>query len=212
MDIKTYSINPLVAIIDDFITEDIAQHIINLGKDDLTPTTVTTPDAANMIDSRCKSLSTQMVQWEDPILTKVTTDIADIVRLPPENAEPCKLLHYQGEQDFVPHSDAFHKNKGGIEQMTRGGQRLFSSMIYLNDCDGGQTTFPALKMQVMPKMGRLLIFANTMIGSIDHHPHGIHGALSVNSGEKWAIHFGWRQLAYHKPRVYPENSGEMVDI
>ena len=212
MELKVHSINPLVGTIDEFITAETAQEIIELGKGKLTPTLVASSQGANVQDDRCTSYQTHLDQWSNETLTKLVVDVSEVLRLPPENCEPCKLLHYEGSQKFVPHLDAFAKHQGGMEQLAKGGQRIFSAMIYLNDVDGGETTFPALKINIKPKLGRFMVFENTRIGTIDAHPHAIHGGMPVNSGEKWALHFGWRQLAFHVQRDFPENTGPEISI
>ena len=95
--------------------------------------------------------------------------------------------------------------------MAAGGQRLFTTLCYLNDLDaGGETEFPELKIKVKPKLGRVLIFGNTRLGTTEGHPHSIHSGRTVEGENvKYAMSIWWRQLAYHVQRDYPAEPGEV---
>jgi len=59
--------------------------------------------------------------------------------------------------------------------------------MYLNDVEqGGGTNFPYLDLTVMPKRGRVLMWANVQDEDPDEeHLHARHQALPVISGEKY---------------------------
>jgi prolyl 4-hydroxylase len=45
--------------------------------------------------------------------------------------------------------------------MARGGQRIWSIMVYLNEVEeGGGTAFPELEIEVIPERGKLLAWNN----------------------------------------------------
>ncbi len=210
-----HCLNPLVAIVDDCFSQETADAIIAMGKEKL--------QRANVVDNSAKSTMVEhdartnsaasLDQWSDPLLTGLVEQISGLVRLPPENSEPGQLLHYVGDQKYDPHSDAFDQSAGGINMLTRGGQRLFTSICYLNDVpEGGETAFPDLKLLVKPKVGRTLIFCNTRLGTNTAHPHSIHAGTNVKEGEKWAYTLWWRQLAYHVQREYPATAGEFTTL
>lgn len=208
---QVLNINPLVLIVDDVFEQDLATHIIASAGKDFRRGRVITGAGANAVEESRTNEQSPVHQWADPRITSLVTDIADLVRLPPENSEPCQLLRYRGDQKFDPHADAFARNAGGLEALARGGQRLFTTLCYLNDVEeGGETEFPYLKLKVKPKVGRVLIFGNTRLGTADGHPHANHAGRTVEGGgEKYVLSIWWRQLAYHVQRDYPAEEGDV---
>jgi prolyl 4-hydroxylase len=203
------SLNPLVVVVDGVFDEDLANHIISKGDGTLQRGVIVDPKGGTKQSDGRTSEVAGVNQWSDPRVTQLVSQISTFVRLPPENSEPCKLMRYQGDQKYDPHSDAFDQSAGGRQFLAQGGQRLFTTLCYLNDVeDGGETEFPHLKIKVKPKLGRVLIFGNTRLGTASPHPHSLHAGRSVASGEKYAMSIWWRQLAYHVQRDYPPEDGE----
>lgn len=210
MKIETLSVNPFVAVVDEVFDAAMAKRIIDLGAPLRQRARVINETGKRVINDMRTGSAVKLSQWENPDLTNLTTTLSSLVRMPPENSEPCSLLHYTGEQEFQPHSDALRHDASGAKQLARGGQRLFTTICYLNDLDaGGETEFPSLRVRIRPKLGRVLIFGNTRLGTAEAHPHTIHAGKSVTNGEKWALTHWWRQLAYHVQREYPVEDGTM---
>lgn len=203
------NLNPLVVIVDNVFDEDLASHIIAKGDGTFRRGAVVNSDGGSKQSENRTSENAKIDQWSDPRVTKLVTDVSSLVRLPPENSEPCKLLRYQDDQKFEVHSDGFDQTAGGRQFLADGGQRLFTTLCYLNDVeDGGETEFPYLKIKVKPKLGRVLVFGNTRLGTSTPHPHSHHAGRPVANGQKFAMSIWWRQLAYHVQRDYPEEAGE----
>jgi prolyl 4-hydroxylase len=203
------NLNPLVVVVDDVFDEDLANHLITKGDGTFQPGAVVDASGGSKLSESRTNEHARVDQWADPRVTQLVSEISAIVRLPPENTEPCTLLRYQGDQKFDVHSDAFDQTPGGRQFIAQGGQRLFTTICYLNNVkEGGETEFPFLKIKVKPKRGRVLIFGNTRLGTIESHPHSEHAGRSVKGGEKYVLSMWWRQLAYHVQREYPAESGE----
>ena len=68
-----------------------------------------------------------------------------------------------------------------------GNQRILTAILYLNDNFGdGETLFTRRAVQVRPRRGRLLFFANTEeTGAADRLSE--HAGLPVTQGEKWIV-------------------------
>jgi len=133
------------------------------------------------------------------------------VRLPPEHAETSKLIRYEGEQLFDVHFDGYDEHGATREDFLKGGQRLFTSLCYLNDVEEeGQTAFPNLKIAVRPKLGRVLLFANSLLGSNQVHPDSAHVGFGPTTGMKWVLTVWWREHHFHIPRSYPPADGEFL--
>jgi len=74
--------------------------------------------------------------------------------------------------------------------MVKGGQRMVTCLLYLDEPEeGGATSFPNLDMEVIARKGRMLLFHNCHPNSIIRHPDSLHVGMSVLSGEKWACNF-----------------------
>src|SRR5690606_31092572 len=87
----------------------------------------------------------------------------------------------------------------GQRCMARGGQRLITCLLYLNDVErGGATGFPSLDLTIKARKGRLLLFHNCYPGTNQRHPDSLHGGLPVEKGEKWACNFWFREGLYQR--------------
>ena len=201
-------------VIDGFFDEMTANHIRALGVGKYERARVIKGAQTGVKDERRTNTQAEVNQWEDTLARSLVEKLSDIVRLPPENSEPAKLLNYKSGEKFAPHSDGFSLSYGQIDPMMQGGQRLFTTLCYLNDVvDGGETVFPALKIAVRPKLGRVLLFANTVPGTNDVHPHSVHeGRPALEGHEKSVLSVWWREHLFHIPRSYPEAEGALKTV
>lgn len=203
--------NPLVVVLDEVFDHEAAKAAINAGKDSLTQAPVIGNQGKEVSEKRTNSHAV-IDQWSFSILSDLVSTISSVVRLPPENCEAAKLLHYVGEQYFDVHQDAFDI-ESAQKQLEDGGQRVFTTLCYLNDVDeGGQTAFPNLKLSVRPKLGRVLLFSNLAPGKNVRHRDSAHVGFGPEKGEKWVLSLWWRERIYHKNRIYPQEDGPFREI
>ncbi|MEO0344046.1 MAG: 2OG-Fe(II) oxygenase [Pseudomonadota bacterium] len=208
---KIICTNPLVAIVDDFADDAFCEHVKTIASPLLKTGQVADPKGGRKESKLRTNREALLDTWSDPILTQFVQRISELVRLPPEYSEPINVLHYQQDQEFHPHTDAILPDKGGRERLAMGGQRIFTTLCYLNDVEiGGETVFPALKVAVKPKKGRVLLFGNTLPGSAERHPAADHAGLPTNDHEKWAVNVSWRQSTFVRHRSYPDKTGELT--
>ncbi|MDD9977432.1 MAG: 2OG-Fe(II) oxygenase, partial [Boseongicola sp.] len=164
-----------------------------------------------VVGEKRTNLAAIVDQWSVPELAELTQKISSIVRLPPEHAETSKLLRYEGEQLFDVHFDGYEENGATRPDFQKGGQRLFTTLCYLNDVeDQGQTAFPNLKVAVRPKLGRVLVFANSRPGSNETHPDSAHVGFGPGDGIKWVLTMWWREHHFHIPREFPAAEGDFL--
>ncbi|WP_311221718.1 MULTISPECIES: 2OG-Fe(II) oxygenase [unclassified Acidovorax] len=121
---------------------------------------------------------------ETDVVTRLEARIARLVNWPVENGEGLQVLHYRPGAEYKPHYDYFDPAEPGTPTiLKRGGQRLATLVIYLNDPEqGGGTTFPDVHLEVAPRRGNAVFF------SYDRpHPgtRTLHGGAPVVAGEKW---------------------------
>ncbi|MXQ07152.1 hypothetical protein GQ651_04770 [Alphaproteobacteria bacterium GH1-50] len=204
------SANPFVAVYDGVFDEATARAAIAAGEARLEQPTYGTEDGRVTGEKRT-NLAALVDQWQVPELTELATRISGLLRLPPENCETSKLLRYEGEQLFDLHFDGYDAGGTSAHLLERGGQRLFTTLCYLNDVeDGGQTAFPNLKVAARPRLGRVLVFANTPPGANTVHPDSAHVGFGPDSGVKWVLSMWWREHHFHIPREYPAAEGDFV--
>lgn len=112
--------------------------------------------------------------------------ISNETNLPIMNMEGTHIVKYEVGGEYKVHHDFFHPNESYYDnEMRRGGQRVKTALVYLNDeFTGGETEFPKLSIKVSPKKGKIVIWDNT---NLDNTPDydTLHAGLPVISGTKY---------------------------
>ena len=192
--------DPLVQVIDDFVTETERSHIIRLTADKLDTALVSAVGAAKTSDGRTGS-----VAWvkhdHTPIVRGLVKRVSNLVGIPVRHAESLQVVHYGETQEYKPHFDAYDMTtEKGQQRTTKGGQRLVTALMYLNEVeDGGGTIFPKLDLEVEARPGRMVIFHNVGDNDLEdltRHRHSLHGGSPVWGGQKWACNLWFRQFPY----------------
>ncbi len=121
---------------------------------------------------------------ESALLKTIEARIARLVHWPVERGEGIQVLHYRPGAEYKPHYDYFDPDQPGTPTiLKRGGQRVGTLVIYLNDPEaGGGTTFPDVGLEVAPRKGGAVFF------NYDRpHPatRSLHGGAPVLAGDKW---------------------------
>jgi prolyl 4-hydroxylase len=202
--------DPIVWVIDDFVTEEEQAHIVELGSQNMDVAKVSRLGRNSTSEKRTGS-----VGWvkhnQTPIVRGLVRRIGDLVGLPVTHAESLQVVHYAETQQYKPHFDAWDiATPKGKEKTARGGNRLVTALMYLNEVDeGGGTGFPKLDLEVEAIPGRLCLFHNLSVGSHERHPHALHGGLPVIAGEKWACNLWFREHRYQKGSAAPVSSRTM---
>ena len=133
---------------------------------------------------------------ETSVVQALERRIAQLVRWPVLNGEGLQVLHYRPGAEYKPHYDYFDPAEPGTPSiLKRGGQRVATLVIYLNEPSrGGGTTFPDINLVVAPKRGNAVFF------SYDRpHPatRTLHGGAPVIEGEKWIATKWLREGEFH---------------
>lgn len=121
---------------------------------------------------------------EIPVVAALERRIAKLVNWPVENGEGLQVLHYRPGAEYKPHYDYFDPSQPGTPTiLKRGGQRVGTLVIYLNNPEaGGGTTFPDVQLEVAPRKGNAVFFS---YGAPDPSTKTLHGGAPVVRGEKW---------------------------
>lgn len=202
LDAQVLNINPLVATIDGFLSQQECDDLIALTEGKMRRALVSSTHAADQVSEMRTNRDCSLKPAEFPEILPVLMKIGLVLRMPVTHAEPLIVLQYQGGEEFKPHYDGYMLD-GDPEILARleakGGQRLFSTMIYLNDVDaGGETDFDQLGVRVAPAPGRLIVWANCMAGTREMASLSRHAGVPVAAGEKWAAVTWWHERPHLK--------------
>ncbi len=124
----------------------------------------------------------------DPFVKKIGRRIDDLLGIEPSWGETIQGQRYMPGQEFQPHHDWFHPNTSYWDfEMSRGGQRSFTTMVFLNDVEaGGTTDFTELGLSIEPKPGVLMIWNNARPDG-QTNPRTMHAGRPVQAGAKYII-------------------------
>lgn len=196
---RVLCLDPVVAVVDGLATGEECAALVAHGAASgrLARAEVTGADQTSSVAESRTNRNAGFRADETPVLEAVCKRIAGVIGLDFARAEPPVLLHYAPGETFKPHWDGFPLDideaaRATLEAM--GGQRLFTTLLYLNEVAGGGTTrFPRLGLEVAPAPGRLLLFANTDAGSRKVARRSLHAGDPVTAGEKWVLTLWWRE-------------------
>ena len=178
--------SPWIATAQAALSAEECRFVMLLGAPMLRPALAGLPDG-----TRTQSLiRTSHAMAFDPVvedvgLRLIQRRMAAAANEPLAHAEPLTLLRYEPGQQYRPHRD--YRPPSAFVPVAAGGsgQRVATSIAYLNDVrGGGDTDFPELGLRIAPSPGGLLAFRNVDDeGRPD--PRTLHAGTPVESGVKW---------------------------
>lgn len=187
--------DPIIYTIDNFLSPEECDHFIKVSKDKLERALVS-GDSKGFVSKGRSGQNCWIPHNKDTILLGIATRISQLVDYPLKNAESFQFIYYNEEQKYGCHYDSwkFDKSEKSARCLKRGGQRMVTALVYLNDVEeGGDTRFTRLDLNVKPSKGRLLVFHDTLKGTNIVHPLSEHSGTSVIKGEKYAFNLWFRQ-------------------
>ncbi len=121
---------------------------------------------------------------ESALISRIETRIGALLGWPVHNGEGLQVLHYGPGTEYKPHYDFFDPAEPGTASiLQRGGQRVATLVIYLNEPEaGGATVFPDAALTVVPKCGNAVFFTYSQAHPVSRT---LHGGAPVLSGNKW---------------------------
>ena len=124
----------------------------------------------------------------DSFVKGIGRRIDDLLGLDPKIGEAIQGQRYLPGQEFKPHNDWFYTTENYWKgEQKRGGQRSWTSMVFLNDVEeGGETHFTEIGIKIEPKPGVLLLWNNALP---DGRPNEgtMHAGTPVIKGAKYII-------------------------
>jgi prolyl 4-hydroxylase len=189
---------PVLALFENLLSPEECDELVRLSRIKLTRSTIVDPLTGQeaVIPDR-SSDGTFFMLNENPLIARLDRRIAEAMHWPIENGEGLQILHYRLGGEYKPHYDYFPPaDPGSRPHLARGGQRVSTLVIYLNDVvGGGDTVFPELKLSITPQKGAAVYFeyCNSQ-GQVDART--LHGGAPVAAGEKWVATKWMRQGRY----------------
>jgi prolyl 4-hydroxylase len=179
------SLLPRIVLFGDVLSPAECDALIDLARPRVRRSTVVDPETggSTLHEARTSS-STEFERGATPLLERVERRLAKLVEWPYEHGEGLQVLRYGPGQEYEPHYDWFDPAAAGSAALLeRGGQRVATILMYLNDPEcGGGTSFPDAHLEIGATRGSALFF------SYDR-PHAatrtLHGGMPVVRGEKW---------------------------
>ena len=185
------SLNPLVAVADDFITPDECREFITWSLSEMEEALVCGPDGTRIPDPNRTGEVGYLEHNTSPVIQDVCNRISGTVNIHPKFAEAFQIVHYGLTQRYDPHYDGWEDKEYPFYKDY--GQRTLTALLYLNTpAQGGETVFPKLNVKVPAKRGRLVVFQNVILGTDTIHPQSLHGGAPVEKGEKWVANLWYR--------------------
>ncbi len=146
--------------------------------------TVATATGGQEVNADRTSQGMFFERGEGELTARIEARIARLLNWPVENGEGLQVLRYGPGTEYKPHYDYFDPEQPGTPTLlARGGQRVGTLVMYLNEPEkGGATTFPDVGLSVAPKRGNAVFFSYERA-----HPgtRTLHGGAPVLAGEKW---------------------------
>lgn len=186
----TYQIGPWIITLEDFLTDEEADHMAALGESEGYAKTSYRTAEQESDEEFMKGLQhTASVIYcqsprcyNDPVHQAILGRMSNVTFLPKENHEFFQMIRYHEGQWFKTHNDFAPHHALKPE-----GVRLTTFLVYHSDVEeGGGTSFDYFNLVVQPKKGRAVVFAcvlnedpNTRNNLMDHE------ALKVIKGTKY---------------------------
>jgi prolyl 4-hydroxylase len=124
----------------------------------------------------------------DLVLALLRGRMANLTGIAMKNFEVPTFLRYLPFEEFRPHHDFLDDGLPGYaKEVAKGGQRVLTLLLYLNDgFEGGETDFPLVRVRFKGRKGDALFFWNVLPdGTLDRRT--LHAGLPPLSGEKWLL-------------------------
>jgi prolyl 4-hydroxylase len=168
--------------IKEIITPDECQYIIKKTEPNFSRS-VTVEGA-----DQTRTSDTAWISKDDPVARKILQKACELTGKTLENCEDIQVVRYNPGTFYKPHHDSCCDNSQKCREFeARGGQRVGTLLVYLNDAfTEGETHFPNngdIKMKVDPGNG--IFFRPLDSDDSKCHPKALHAGLPVSSGIKY---------------------------
>lgn len=183
----------------DICTEEVCNKFIQLAEQSLTPATTFFDDDPS--DLRIAEVS-YMYSNRDPLISEYLEIVSKLTNAPISHIEPPQLVKYSPGGLYVEHYDFIEEKYKTTDPdswnqfISKGGQRVLSVILYLNDnFEGGTTNFPLSGIDIKPKQGKLVIWKNVdESNNLDYSTK--HSSTPIIKGTKYILVTWIREFPY----------------
>jgi len=188
---------PRVEMAKHFLSETEAGHLIALARDRLGEAGVSLDSGIGKSSGRT-AWNAWIPHDHDAVVHGLCQRLAALAGHPLAHAESLQVVCYEPGGEYRAHFDAYDiSTERGQRYTERGGQRLCTAILYLNDVEaGGKTRFPRLDLSIRPELGNVLVFDSCEAGTRRVHPLALHASEPLEAGEKWIANLWFRERPY----------------
>jgi prolyl 4-hydroxylase len=178
---------PRIVFLDNVLTETECDELIALAEERIQRSQVVDASSGNSTPHGARtSHGAFFKRQESDLITAIEKRLAQITHWPIEYGEGLQVMRYEIGEEYKTHYDWFDPSKtGSSKHLSQGGQRVGTVVMYLSDVEqGGGTLFPHLGLEVRPKKGAAVFFANVTENGIPDKQTW-HAGAPVISGVKY---------------------------
>ena len=176
---------PNLIMVDNFLSDNECDILISKAKPNIKRSLVIGREEDKSILNDARTSFGSVINLDnDPLIKEINDRIAILTNWPSTHQEILQVLNYKPGEEYKPHNDYFDPKSASTPNiLKRGGNRLGSFIMYLNNCEaGGSTVFPETGIEIMPNKGCALFFTYP---TTDNKSKTLHGGSPIVSGEKW---------------------------
>jgi len=172
------------------INEDEAKYILEKSKDNFSDSLV-----MSGYETSIRKSKTCWLSKSDPTIRNIIQRVCDIDNISIDNAEDLQVVKYQPNGYYNEHHDSCcDDNSTCKEFLERGGNRIVTMVIYLNDgFEGGATKFIKLNKEIKPDKYSGILFYSMNKNKDKCHSLSMHAGLPITSGEKYIANVWLRE-------------------
>jgi prolyl 4-hydroxylase len=189
---------PRIVLLGNVLSEQECDALVMLSEQRLTSSPVVADsDGSHQRHAHRTSNGAMLQRGETELVSRIDARLAALASWPVERGEGMQVVRYEAGNEYRPHFDWFDSDlPGPRKHLDRGGQRLGTFVLYLSDVEqGGGTSFPAIGLEVQPKKGSAVFFANTdAYGTPDRQT--LHAGMPVIKGVKFVANKWLRERNY----------------
>lgn len=156
---------PYLVVLDNFLSMDECEQLITLSDNKFLDAMVVDDATGDFVKNPHRtSMNTAFNRGENELISTIEERIAKLIHWDADRGEGVQVLRYGNGGEYKAHFDFFDPNTtGGQRNMVVGGQRVGTFLMYLSDVDaGGATRFPSVNLEVRPKAGMAIYFADLL--------------------------------------------------
>ena len=182
-------------VVDSVLTTNECKYIIKKAESLFTPSTVVGVEGTDP----SRTSDTAWISKNDPVARKIFEKASDLTGKPIDCCEDLQVVRYKPGTFYRAHHDSCCDDTSSCREFEkRGGQRVATLLVYLNDeFTDGETHFPShgdLKLTAPP--GSAIFFKPMGNEEAKCHPKALHAGLPISSGTKYVCNAWVREQKF----------------